>query len=131
MNSVGMQALAFRRVEVAYSHNNDGFSINFWIPPAGVSEVAMTYACQCCQYHPVNIAGWRCLIGVEIGVGVNPEDAYIFVYFSDAANRAKSDAMIAPQDEWKIVFLKRVCDNVRQLLTNLHDWFKIFYLGIA
>ena len=66
----------------------------------------MTYTCQCGQYHPVDIAGWRCLIGIEIGVGVNPDHAYIFVYPGNATNRAKGNAVIPPHDEREFVFLK-------------------------
>src|SRR5436305_181551 len=80
MNSVGMQALSFSRVKVARTNDNDSFSMNFRIPSADISQVPMTYACQRGQYHPVVIAGWRCLIGIEIGVGVSLDYAYIFVY---------------------------------------------------
>src|SRR5437868_5727245 len=106
MNGVGMQALSFRWIEVARPNNDDTFSMNFWGPSTDMGQILMTDTCQRGQYHPVDIAGWSCFIGIKISMGVNPEHAYIFVYPGNAGDRTKGNAMIPSQDKREFIFLK-------------------------
>src|ERR1051326_2658854 len=131
MNGVGVQALSFRWIQVAHANDDDAISMDFRGPSTDTGQVFITYACQRSQYQPVDIAGWRCLIGIKISVGVNPEHAYIFVYPGHAGNRAKGNAMISSYDEREFVFLQRVCDNISQFVTNLYDGFEVLYFEVT
>src|SRR5437870_1163898 len=123
---IGPQEALFTRIQAACADDDDSVFIEFRAPATDIGEMSITKTCQGGKDHTVDIARWRCFLGVEIPMSIDPDNTQWLVYPCNSANRAKSNAMIATQDKRELVCLQSSGDLGGQLFRCLNDWFEIF-----
>src|SRR5437879_10190254 len=129
MDVIAPQEVLFTMIQVACTDDNDPVFVEFWAPATDMGEMAITKTCQGSKNHAVDIARWRCFLGIKISMSIDPDNSKWLVYLCNSANRAKSNAMIATQDEWELLCLQGSSDLGSQIFRCLNDWFKIFQMG--
>ena len=83
------------RVEIACANNGNRVFIYLWRPTVCMSKVFITDTCKSRENHAMNIAGRRGVARVEVGVGVDPDNANVLINFRNTGNRTERDTMIA------------------------------------
>src|SRR5436305_572780 len=110
MDCMGAQEGLFASIKVAYTNNRYGVLVQFWPPATKMRELTVPEARQSCKNHAVNVAGRCALLGVEIAMRIDPDDANVSMNTCNAADGAKSNTVIASQYQWELILLER-CRN--------------------
>jgi len=78
---------------------------------ANARQLSRAVAAQYRHRHAVRIAGGRQVMGVEVGVGVQPQHAQVFAQLAamtgHRADRANGQAVVAPQQDGHFAFAQR------------------------
>src|SRR3954463_153191 len=92
------QEVLFTSIQAACTDDDDPVFVEFWAPATDIGEMFIAETGQGSKDHAVDIAGWRCFLGIEISMSVDPDNTEWLVYLGNAANRAKSNAVVSTQD---------------------------------
>ena len=78
------------------------------------------------QRHAVHVAAGRGLGGVDVGVGVDPDEADLLVFaaveLGHAGDRSGGDGVIAAEDDGRHAFFERVQDGFGGVGAGLGDF---------
>ncbi len=93
------QHLALAGIDVAGAHDDDPRSVQVWPRAGRMYQPGVAVPAERCQNHAMDIAGRACLAGIEVAVGIEPDDADLPAGAGGAADRAERDAVVAAQHD--------------------------------